>query len=165
MPRIAEMLVSDGTRIQYQIWGDERPEKSGGKRIALVHSLAMDADFWSGVAELLLPEYEVLALDCRGHGRSERAVGPYTVEQFADDLADVLDHAGWEKCLIGGASMGGCVALAFTARHPQRVAGLALIDTTAFYGHQAKGVWEERARKALDDGMSELVDFQKTRWF
>jgi len=61
--------------------------------------------------------------------------------------------------------MGGCVALAFTARHPQRVAGLALIDTTAFYGHQAKGVWEERARKALDTGMSEMVDFQKTRWF
>jgi len=81
-----------------------------------------------------------------------------------DDLAAVLDTLGWQSASVAGASMGGCVALAFAARHPARVRGLGLIDTTATYG-PAPAVWEERATKALEGGMAALVDFQKTRWF
>jgi 3-oxoadipate enol-lactonase len=61
--------------------------------------------------------------------------------------------------------MGGCVALAFAERHPQRTAALGLIDTTAWYGAGAAVQWEERARKALEGGLASLVDFQVTRWF
>jgi len=161
MARSGIASAADGTEIRYLAWG--RPDAA--HRIALVHSLAMTAEFWEGVAEELAEAWEVLAFDCRGHGASGKPPGPYTAELFADDLAAALDHAGWERALIGGASMGGCVAMAFAARHPDRTTGLALIDTTAWYGEGAPQVWEERAQKALTGGMEALVEFQKARWF
>ena len=57
--------------------------------------------------------------------------GPYSMDQHADDLAALLDHLLVQKAVIAGLSMGGYVALAFWRRHPQRVAGLALVDTRA----------------------------------
>jgi 3-oxoadipate enol-lactonase len=61
--------------------------------------------------------------------------------------------------------MGGCVALAMAARHPGKVTGLGLIDTTAWYGPKAPDAWAERAQKALDEGLAAMVGFQTTRWF
>ncbi len=151
----------DGVRIAYSVEGNF----ASGKRVALIHSLAMDRSFWLPIIERLAPDAAVLTLDCRGHGDSDKPAGPYTVEQFADDLADVFDHAGWDKAVVAGASMGGCVSLAFAIRHPQRVTGLGLFDTTACYGDDAPKAWEERASKARTDGLAVLTDFQKTRWF
>jgi 3-oxoadipate enol-lactonase len=161
MAQSAEAKTADGTTLRYKIWGGEKPQR----RIALVHSLAMNADFWNGVAELLSHDAEVLAVDCRGHGRSGKPAGPYRVEGFADDLAAVFDVLGWPSACVAGASMGGCVALAFAARHAPRVEGLGLIDTTAYYGPDAPETWEGRAQKAIEGGMGALADFQKTRWF
>jgi 3-oxoadipate enol-lactonase len=159
--RQAETKAADGTSLRYKVWGDS----GANKRIALIHSLAMNADFWSDVAAALPGDCAVLALDCRGHGDSGKPAGPYTVELFADDLAAVLDAEGWDRACVAGASMGGCVALAFAAAYPQRAAGLGLIDTTAYYGPEAPEAWEGRAAKAIEGGMAALVDFQKTRWF
>lgn len=151
----------DGIQVAYRIYGEgDRPLK-----IALVHSLAMDHSFWREVAPLLAPRADVLVYDCRGHGRSDKAAGPYRVEQFGDDLADLLDAVGWREAAVAGASMGGCVALAFAARHGSRTSGLGLIDTTDYYGPEAPKAWAERGQKARDSGMEALVEFQKTRWF
>jgi 3-oxoadipate enol-lactonase len=151
--------AQDGAEIEYSISGD------GPGRVALVHSLAMDRSFWASVAQQLEPDAQILVPDCRGHGRSAKPAGPYRVEQFAADLAAVLDHAGWADAVVAGASMGGCVALAFAGLFPARCSGLGLFDTTAWYGPDAPKVWEERAQKALTDGLLGLVAFQTTRWF
>lgn len=123
----------------------------------------MDRRFWRPVAERM--RGAVLLYDCTGHGKSAKPAGPYRVEAFADDLAALLDHVGWERALVAGASMGGCIALAFAGRYAKRLAALGLVDTTAWYGPDAPREWEERARKALDVGLSALVDFQVKRWF
>lgn len=149
----------DGTRIGYTL----RDRKNAGRRVALVHSLAMDRDFWQPVAERL--KASVLTYDCRGHGVSDKPAGPYTAELFANDLADLLDHVGWPKTMVAGASMGGSVALAFAAHHLSRVRALGLVDTTAWYGTKAPEEWADRANKALQSGLAVLVDFQTTRWF
>jgi 3-oxoadipate enol-lactonase len=107
----------------------------------------------------------VLIHDCRGHGRSGKPQGPVTVERHADDLADLIDQLGWPTALVAGASMGGCIALAFAIRHPGRVSALGLVDTTAWYGPDAPKNWEQRANAALAAGLSSLTDFQVTRWF
>jgi 3-oxoadipate enol-lactonase len=149
----------DGTAIAYTLI-EARP---GAPRIALVHSLAMDRSFWQPVFDQLSGEASLLLLDCRGHGASGKPAGPYTVELFADDLADLFDHAGWPSATVAGASMGGCVSLAFAARHQQRTSGLGLIDTTACY--DAMPAWVGRADKAKQEGLASLIDFQVTRWF
>jgi 3-oxoadipate enol-lactonase len=153
--------LRDGARLAYQIHGSE----GRSVKVALVHSLAMDRHFWDGVAKILSSRADILVYDCRGHGRSDKPSGPYTVEQFGDDLADLLDTVGWDRAVVAGASMGGCVALAFAARHAARVEGLGLIDTTDYYGPEAPRAWAERAEQALQGGLATLVEFQKTRWF
>lgn len=151
----------DGIRIEYTL----RPGDAG-KRVVLIHSLALDRSVWDGVAEhLTAAGAAVLTYDARGHGASERPAGPYTVDLFANDLADLLDAVGWKSARVAGASMGGSVALAFAVAHPARLAGLGLIDTTAWYGPQAPAQWEARARKAASEGFGSMVEFQATRWF
>ena len=154
-----EIAARDGTRLVSKLTG------TGPARVALVHSLAMDHSFWTPVVERLAAEATVLTFDCRGHGASGKPPGPYTAELFADDLADLLDGIGWASAVVAGASMGGCVSLAFAGRHRDRLAGLGLFDTTAWYGPDAPAQWAERADKALKDGLAGLVDFQKIRWF
>lgn len=154
-------VMSDGTRIAYVIHGD--PKSSN--RVVLLHSLAMDHTFWNPVAQALSSEAAVLTVDCRGHGASDKPAGPYTVEQFADDLAQLMTHIGWESAVVAGASMGGCISLAFAIRHPARTKGIGLFDTTSCYGDNALPAWEERAAKAMNEGLEGLIAFQTTRWF
>jgi 3-oxoadipate enol-lactonase len=154
--------LSDGTTIAYTTHPAPR---QGAPRLALIHSLALDRSVWDGVVERLRPAAEILTFDCRGHGRSERRAGAFTAELFARDLAELLDHLGWEDVIVAGCSMGGCVALAFAAVYPERVRGLGLIDTTAWYGADAPAKFRERADAARDKGMQGLIDFQATRWF
>jgi pimeloyl-ACP methyl ester carboxylesterase len=73
----------DGIRIGYTIFGNA----DAPKKVALVHSLAMDRTFWQPVAEDLAKDAAILVIDCRGHGVSDKPEGPYSVDQFADDLA------------------------------------------------------------------------------
>jgi 3-oxoadipate enol-lactonase len=143
----------------FSVLGDAKRRR----RAVLIHSLAMDREFWRPVAQRL--DAAVLLYDCTGHGESEKADGPYTVEGFADDLVRLLDHIGWDSALVAGASMGGCIALAFAGKYPERVSALGLVDTTAWYGPDAPRQWDERAQKALEGGLKALVDFQVTRWF
>ena len=97
----------------------------------------MDLYFWVEFVQHLTHYFEIIALDCRGHGSSIKTNGPYSAELFAKDLSVVLDDASWTKAIITGASMRGCVALAFARLYPNRVDGLGLIDTTAYYGEGA----------------------------
>src|SRR5882757_3382076 len=161
-PRAVPSAVAatrDGTRLAYTLHGQ------GTNGVVLIHSLAMDRRFWQPVIERLASHAPVLVYDCRGHGESDKPAGPYTVELFARDLADLLDHVGWNSGLVAGASMGGCIALAFATAYPARTAALGLIDTTAWYGAEAPKAWAERAGKAVTEGLSSLVAFQVTRWF
>jgi 3-oxoadipate enol-lactonase len=158
MGAIEFATVRDGARIAYSL-----VPRRGAGRLALVHSLAMDHSFWSQVASLL-PQAEILTWDCRGHGRSAKPAGPYTVEAAADDLVDLLKEIGWTRTCVAGASMGGCIALAFAQNHPDATAGLGLIDTTAWYGVDSVQKWEERGQQGLTQGMASLLDFQTSRW-
>ena len=157
---VSTATARDGTRLSYRL-----VKGTGQGRVVLVHSLAMDKSFWEPTVAALEGFADALILDCRGHGASDKPAGPYSVELFADDIADLMDHVGWSDAVVAGASMGGCVSLAFAARYPQRVAALGLFDTTAWYGADAPKAWKERADKALAEGMAALVGFQKTRWF
>ena len=154
--------TADGCDIGYTV---HAAKTAGAPRLALIHSLAMDRSFWDGVITELAGRAEVLSFDCRGHGRSGRSAGPYTPEQFAHDLAALLDHLGWDATAVAGCSMGGCIAQAFAGLYAQRTTALTLIDTTAWYGADAPKVWRERGATGIEKGLASLTAFQVTRWF
>ena len=158
----ASFTLSDGSTLAYTLRAAPTP---GAPRVALIHSLALDRSVWDGVVERLEADADILTYDCRGHGLSDRRARAYTAELFARDLAELLDHVGWEQATIAGCSMGGCVALAFGGLYPQRTSALGLIDTTAWYGPKAAANFKERADAARAKGMAALFDFQSTRWF
>lgn len=158
---MATFTTKDGSRIDFTLHGAPR---SGAPRIALVHSLALDRSVWDGVVARLERDAEVLTYDCRGHGRSDRRPGPYTATLFAEDLAQLLDHVGWDNAAIAGCSMGGSVALAFAGLYPSRTTALGLIDTTAWYGADAPEQFGKRAEAARAKGMAGLIEFQLSRW-
>jgi 3-oxoadipate enol-lactonase len=156
----SSFVTSDGCSIGYTLRTADGPN-----RVALIHSLALYRSIWDGVAEKLVGQASVLAYDCRGHGRSSRVSGPFTMEQFARDLAELMDHVGWPSAVVAGCSMGGGVAQAFGGLYPDRTTGLGLIDTTAWYGAEAPTQWRQRAATAKANGLGGMVDFQITRWF
>lgn len=134
-------------------------------KLVLIHSLALDRSIWNGVLDRLHDSVDVLTYDCRGHGRSSRVASPFTAELFARDLAELLDHVGWPRTVVAGCSMGGCVAQAFAGLYPERIEGLGLIDTTAWYGPEAPTQFRQRAAAARTNGLAGLLGFQVTRWF
>ena len=73
----------------------------------------------------------VLAHDQRGLGETSIPDGPYTMKQFAEDGAALLDHVGWDTCAVVGISFGGMVAQEFAVSYPQRVEKLVLLCTSA----------------------------------
>lgn len=70
--------------------------------------------------------FEMLAFDQRGLGQTDRPDIPYSMRDYADDGAALLDVVGWERCLVMGVSFGGMVAQEFALRYPNRVERLVL---------------------------------------
>src|SRR5207249_7060542 len=84
------------------------------------------------VLPALTTHYHVIVPDLRGHGRSGVLPGPYSVEQLAHDLAQLLDDLHLDAAHVLGYSQGGAVAQQFARDYPRRVRGLMLACTYAY---------------------------------
>ncbi len=101
----------------------------GSLPVVLVHSVAGNSTHWSKQLEHLRRTRRAVALDLRGHGRSEPpSNGDYSIAGMAGDIAAVADKLGLERFVLVGHSMGGGVALTFAGKYPKRVSGLVLVD-------------------------------------
>jgi 3-oxoadipate enol-lactonase len=103
-----------------------------GPAVVLVHGYPLDGAMWSGVARALAARFRVLKLDLPGHGDSP-APPATTIDEQADFLEACLAAlpSPAESAGLAAFSMGGYAALALARRRPQRLAGLALVDTRA----------------------------------
>ena len=101
----------------------------GGLPVVFVHSLAGNTGHWSRQLEHLRGDRRALAIDLRGHGRSDPARdGNYSVEAMADDIESVVAALGLRRFILVGHSMGGSASIEYAGRHPDAVAGLLLAD-------------------------------------
>ena len=101
----------------------------GGLPVVLVHSLAGNAAQWTEQLGHLRRSRRAIAVDLRGHGRSKPpGDGDYSLAGMADDVAAMAETLGLQRFVLVGHSMGGGVALTYAGRHPDRVAGLVLVD-------------------------------------
>lgn len=115
-------------------------------------------------APLLARGRVVLAVDLRGHGEAPGDEG-FSLPDMAADVAHTLGALDFGRVAVVGMSIGGCVAQAMATGHPEFVASLGLVDTTAWYGPDAPQTWGGRADRALQDGLDSLSGFQLARWF
>ena len=100
---------------------------AAGTPVLAVHGITATHRSWDLFAAAL-PDRRVIAPDLRGRGRSNDLPAPFGLVQHADDLAAVLDAQGVDRVFVIGHSMGAFVSVRFAERHPDRIAGLALID-------------------------------------
>jgi len=135
-------------------------DDSGGPGPALVlaHGFLMDRTMFAPQVEALRSSCRVITWDERGHGEAEDAAEPYTYWDRAGDLAGLLDHLGLDRAVVGGMSQGGFIALRLALDHPERVAGLVLIDSQAGLELEEKrGEYDIMRSVWNEDGPSELM--------
>ena len=110
----------NGNQLAYERRGQGTP-------LVLVHGFPLDHHLWDDVAPLLEDTFDLILPDLRGFGESEIENLPASLDDYAADIAGLLDQLGIRKAAIAGHSMGGYIALAFTRLYPERVDGLALV--------------------------------------
>jgi pimeloyl-ACP methyl ester carboxylesterase len=97
--------------------------------LLLLHGLGGTGAHWRAQGAALSPLCRVLALDLRGHGRSQPAAdGDYRIAAHAADVLAVADALGLERFLLAGHSLGSSVAIEVAASRPDRVLALGLVD-------------------------------------
>jgi 3-oxoadipate enol-lactonase len=124
----------NGARLAYAERGAGRGTRSGSphnSNLLLIHGFPLNRHMWDAQLAGLSGVARVVAPDLRGSGDSQATPGPYSMDQFADDLAALLDHLEIGRIIIAGLSMGGYIAFAFWRRYAARVQALALLDTRA----------------------------------
>ncbi|MEE9281923.1 MAG: alpha/beta fold hydrolase [Myxococcota bacterium] len=112
------MTASDGVRIHYL-------EKGEGTPVVLIHGFTGSAEgnwFSNGVADALAKSHRVVAIDVRGHGRSDK---PHDPAMYGDrlwrDVIELMDHLGIERAHVHGYSMGGGITASLLAHQPERM--------------------------------------------
>jgi pimeloyl-ACP methyl ester carboxylesterase len=104
----------------------------GGTPVVFVHSLTGSSAHWSAQLDHLRTSRRAVAIDLRGHGRSDPPRnGDYAIASMAGDVAAVADALALERFALVGHSMGAGVALVYAGSHPARVERLMLVDSIA----------------------------------
>ena len=130
----------------------------------LIHGVGLDRTLWTRHAAALSRDYCVIHYDMPGHGDSDPAPDGATLEDFAGQLAQLLDDFGVHSAAIAGFSLGALVTQVFVRRHPQRVAKMALLHSV--YQRDATSLVEIRSRieQAKRNGTQSLIEAALKRW-
>ena len=131
--------------------------------IVFINSLGTDLRIWDEVQTRLGGAVSVLVYDKRGHGLSDLGPAPFSMADHVSDLEKLLKHLQIGKAIICGLSVGGQIAIGFTAKHPSRVAGLLLCDTAPKIGTVES--WNSRITDVQRTGIASIADAVLERWF
>ena len=123
MPVMADDFDSAGVKIHYTVQGKGEP-------VILIHGLYSNGKMnWDmpGTSALLAKHFQVVTLDCRGHGLSDKpeAADAYGIN-MVEDVVRLMDHLKIPKTRVAGYSMGGMIAMKLAVTHPERVTSIVL---------------------------------------
>ena len=105
-------------------------DQGSGPCVLLIHAFPLNRTMWEPQIPALSSRFRAIAPDIRGFGESQPA-SPWTMEQAADDLNELLEQLGARDAAVVGVSMGGYIALAFWLKYPQRIRKLVLCNSRA----------------------------------
>lgn len=143
--------LEDGTELNVVRAGDPEAPVT----VVLAHGYALDHRSWHKVVEQLSPEFQVIAYDHRGHGKSGGATKETaTIDQLGEDLGELIERAvPHGQVVIAGHSMGGMAALAMAERRPrlfrQRVLGNVFVSTAASGMSETTLAWPKSVGKLV----------------
>jgi len=147
-----EKLKVNGIEIAYV-------HRGMGNALVLLHGYPLDHHLWDEILPFLEEDFDLVVPDLRGFGESTMTDAPITMNDYASDIARLLDMLGIQKTAIVGHSMGGYVALTFARLYPKRVRGLALISSQVLADPPDRK--EGRYKSAADveqNGISSVVE-------
>ena len=119
---VMKTVRGDGVNINLAVWEGE------GKPILCIHGITANCRCWDNLAAVLIPQYQVMAMDLRGRGRSDKPAGGYSLDHHIRDINCLLDDLQIDQAVIMGHSLGAFIGLAFAAEYPQRMDRLILVD-------------------------------------
>lgn len=134
----------DGVELQLASWPGAEPP------VLAIHGLTANCCCWALLAQAVSPARRLVALDLRGRGRSDKPESGYSIGHHVADIAALLNGMGIERLSLIGHSLGAYIALAFSARHPELVDRLVLIDGGAQLTPQQWGKVTAGIKPSLD---------------
>src|SRR5215210_1364410 len=138
---------------------DEHP---GATPVLFLHSLAGNGGQWALQLDHLRRRRRAVSLDLRGHGESDPADdGDYSIAGLAADIEAVADQLGLRRFILGGHSLGSVVAIEYASRHPERVAGLLLIDPNGDMTSMPQDQKESFVGPLRQDPIAELTSYYR----
>jgi pimeloyl-ACP methyl ester carboxylesterase len=147
----SHIYFSQRLRLHYVDWGN--PD---GPPMLLIHGVRDHCRNWDWVAEHFAKDYHIIAPDLRGHGDSQwEASGNYTQISYVYDIAQLLQQKNMHDVTVIGHSLGGAIALMYTALFPERVKKLVAIEgmgpSPSLAAKQAEISINDRVRSWVDD--------------
>jgi pimeloyl-ACP methyl ester carboxylesterase len=115
-------IVRDGITLAYEERG------SGSPAFVFVHGWTCNRSFFKPQYDHFAAKHRVVSLDLRGHGDSDKPQGAYPISAYADDIAFLIDKLSLGRVIAVGHSMGGITVLQLGAAHPEKVAGIVMVD-------------------------------------
>jgi pimeloyl-ACP methyl ester carboxylesterase len=112
----------DGLKIQLAVW------EGKGKQILCIHGITANSRFWDCLASALAPHHRVMAMDLRGRGLSDKPSTGYSIKHHCKDILALMNDQDLKRPVLMGHSLGAFISLVFTAKYPQRVDRLILVD-------------------------------------
>jgi len=109
--------------LYYEMFGEGEP-------LLLIHGLGSSSRDWEMQIDFFAQNYQVITIDVRGHGKSGKPPGPYSIPLFAEDTAKLLQGLGVSPVHILGISLGGMIALQLGISHPEMVKSLIIVNST-----------------------------------
>lgn len=101
-------------------------EKGKGEPFILLHGNGENGNYFNNQIEYFSNRYRMIAVDTRGHGKSPRGTKPFTMEQFAKDLNELMINLKISKAILLGFSDGANIAMKFALKYPDKIKALIL---------------------------------------
>ena len=131
--------------------------------LMLSHSIGADHAMWDPQVPDLLPCFQILRYDIRGHGASDAPAGDYSIAQLGQDALSLADFLGLGKFAFCGISLGGAIGQWLASNAPARLSKLVLANTSPEFGPPAN--WESRRTTVLREGTAAIADLAMSRFF
>lgn len=139
--------------------------RAGAPWVVLLNSMGADTSMWAPQVAALTPNYRVVCLDWRGHGRSRDEPAPYSLGMLCTDVVAVMDALGVQSPHLVGASLGGMIGMMIAIERRVPLASLTVCSALPRITPAMAQWWSDIAAQVRQGGVGEAVDGTIARWF